>query len=101
LSVLQRIDCTSDIQFSANFPDDDGNYHGTNAIAFTGQDRSLAHGSSKVVREVEVLGPGENENLAVDFMLSHLRQLCQASVDTEALLEIVKNLPTRSFFPFF
>ena len=101
LSVLQRIDCTSDIQFRANFPDDDGNYHGTNVIAFTGQDRSLAHGSSRVVREVEILGPGENENLAVDFMLSHLRQLCQASVDTEALLEIVKNLPARSFFPFF
>ena len=101
LSVLQRIDCTSEIRFRANFPDDDGNYHGTNAIAFTGQDHSRAHGSSRVVREVESLGPGENENLVVDFMLSHLRQLCQASVDTDALLKIVKNLPARTCFPFF
>jgi hypothetical protein len=101
LSVLQRIDCTSDIRFRANFPDDDGNYHGINAIAFTGQDHSRAHGSSRVAQEVEGLGPGENENLVVDFMLSHLRQLCQASVDTDALLKIIKNLPARTCFPFF
>jgi hypothetical protein len=101
LSVLQRVDCTSDIRFRANFPDENGNYHGTNAIAFTGQDSSRAHGSSRVVREVESLGPGENENLVVDFMLSHLRQLCQASVDTGALLKIVKSLPARTCFPFF
>jgi len=30
------------------------------------------------------------ENLVVDFMLSHLRQLCQASIDTEDVLKIVK-----------
>jgi Putative DNA-binding domain len=101
LSVLQRIDSTSDIQFRANFPDHNGSYHGTNAIAFTGEERGRARGSSRVVREVESLGPGENENLVVDFMLSHLRQLCQASVDTDALREIIKNLPARSFFPFF
>jgi hypothetical protein len=100
-SVLNRIDCTSNIQFRANFPDDDGNYCGTNAIAFTGEDHSRAQGSSSVVREVESLGPGENETLVVDFMLSHLRQLCQASVETDALLKIVKNLPARTCFPFF
>lgn len=100
-SVLQRVDCTSDIRFRANFPDENGNYHGTNAIAFTGQDSSRARGSSRVVREVESLGPGENGNLVVDFMLSHLRQLCQASVDTDALLKIIKNLPARTSFPFF
>lgn len=100
-SVLQRIDCTSDIRFRANFPDENGNYHGTNAIAFVGQDGSRAHGSSRVVREVESLGSGENETLVVDFMLSHLRQLSQASIDTDALLKIIKNLPARTCFPFF
>jgi hypothetical protein len=101
LSVLQRIDSTSDLRVHANFPDDDGNYRGTNTIAFTGQDSGQLRGSNRVVREVESLGSGENEDLVIDFMLSHLRQLCQASVDTDALREILMHLPAKSYFPFF
>jgi hypothetical protein len=101
LSVLQRIDSTSDLEFRANFPDHAGSYHGTNAIAFTGQEHSRARGSSSVVQEVEILGAEEREQIVIDFMLTHLRQLCQASVDSDALRAVVKSLPNRSFFPFF
>jgi hypothetical protein len=102
LSVLQRVDCTSVIRFRANFPDENGSYHGANAIAFyIGEEPGRARGSSRVVREVESLGSGENEELVVDFMLSHLRQLCQASIDSDVLRAIVKDLPAQSFYPFF
>lgn len=100
LSVMHRIDSTSDLTFRANFPDRDGNYHGTNAIAFIGQEKGRARGSSRVVREVENLGTEENEQLVTDFMLTHLRELCQASIDSDALLRMVKSLPDRMFLFF-
>jgi len=84
------------MSFRANFPDQGGNYHGTNAIVFVGQGHGKARGSSRVVREVESLGAEENEQLVVDFVLSHLRELCQASVDSDALMTLVKNLPNRA-----
>lgn len=95
LSVMQRIDCTTDMSLRANFPDQDGNYHGTNAIAFIGQEHGKARGSSRAVSEVEGLGAEENQQIVIDFMLSHLRELCQASVDIDGLMRIVKDLPNR------
>jgi hypothetical protein len=95
LSVMHRVDCTTDMSFRANFPDQDGNYHGTNAIAFIGREHGKARGSSSVVREVEGIGAEENEQLVIDFMLSHLRELCQASVDSDVLTRVIENLPNR------
>jgi hypothetical protein len=93
LSVMHRVDSTSDIRLHANFPDQEGNYHGTTAIAFNGRRQGHARGSSRAVAEVESLGTEENERLVTDFMLTHLRELCQASIDSDSLLKVVKSLP--------
>jgi hypothetical protein len=100
-TVLQRVDCLSAITFHANFPDADGNYHMTNAIVFDGQQHRKAQGTSKAAQEVDSLGAEENEQLVLDFMLAHLRQLCQASIDYDALKAVIKSIPDRACCAFF
>ena len=100
LSVTQRVDCADDVQLFATFPDDNGNYFTTAAIAFSGQEHGVAEGSSRVLRKVYSLEKDEMEDLVIEFMLIHLRQLCGASVDYENLKVVVRHLPKRPFYWF-
>jgi hypothetical protein len=91
LSVLHFIDCNQSVEFLSTFPDANGNHHLTNAIVF---DRNRgATGNSFKVQEVENLESANHKELICDFMLGHLRQLCQASVDYESLISIVADCP--------
>jgi len=89
LSALHFIDCNKPIEFLPTFPDAQGNYHVTNAIAFAQPSGAHARGNSPKAQELENIETARHEELVCDFMLDHLRQLCQASVDYESLLRTV------------
>jgi hypothetical protein len=101
-TVLQQVDCLSAITFHANFPDANGNYYVTNGITFDGQQKGKAQGTSKIPREVDSLGAEESEHLVLDFMLAHLRELCHASIDYDALKTVIKSISLdRGYFAYF
>jgi hypothetical protein len=93
MSIAQRVDCSSPVDFWPNFPDTNGNYHSTNVIAFIGREKGRASGSSRISREVD-LQTDDPETLICDFMLAHLRQLCHANVDYKGLDDLVRRLPS-------
>jgi len=101
LSVLHRIDCTADVQFSATFPDTAGVYHQTNAISFPeAREYGIAEGSSRNVREIILFEkPEHRQEIVVDSILAHLRELCEASVDYDQLRAVVSALPDRAPIP--
>ena len=92
LSVLHTVRCQTRIRFVSNFPDANGNYHATNAIALAREEMVTDQGDVSMTREVESLETEDPQALVCDFMLGHLRQLWQASVDYQALAEIVRRL---------
>ena len=101
LSVLHRIDCTADVQFSPTFPDASGVYHQTNAISFPEAcEYGIAEGSSRNVREIILFEKREDrQEIVVDSILAHLRELCEASVDYDQLRGVVLALPDRAPVP--
>jgi hypothetical protein len=101
LSVLHRIDCVEDVQFFATFPDARGVYYQTDSITFPeGRDHGIAKSSSRNVREVILFEkPGDRQEIVVDSILTHLRELCQASVDYDQLSTVIAGLPGRAALP--
>ncbi len=101
LSVLHRIDCTADVQFFPTFPDASGVYHQTNAISFPeAREYGIAEGSSRHIREIILFEKREDrQEIVVDSILAHLRELCEASVDYDQLRTVVSNLPDRAPIP--
>lgn len=100
LSVLHYIDCRQPIELLPTFPDARGIYHSTNAILLAQTSSAHARGASLKVQELENIETGSQQELVCDFMLGHLRQLCQASVDYESLMRTVNGcqLNTTCFF---
>ena len=101
LSVLHRIDCTADVQLFATFPDTHGAYHQTNAITFPeAREHGIADGSSRNVREIiSFEKPEDRQEIVVESILAHLRELCEASVDYDQLKGVVAALPDRAPIP--
>jgi hypothetical protein len=100
-SVSHRIDCSSRLKLFPNFPDDHGRYYSTNSIIFGGEAYGQAQGSSMAMREMDGLTESQSRDLVIEFMLGHLRELCQANVDSEALASVISALPSLAFFPMF
>lgn len=101
LSVLHRIDCTSDVQFFPTFPDGAGVYQPTNAISFPeAREYGIAESSSRNVREIVLFEKREDrQEIVIESILAHLRELCQASVDYDQLTSVVSALPDRAPIP--
>jgi hypothetical protein len=93
LSLLHLVDCYSAIEFLPTFPGASGIYHPANGIGLNREQGVYAHGNSTRVQEVENLETGNHAELVCEFMLGHLRQLCQASVDYESLRNTVAKCP--------
>ena len=98
LSVLHRIDCIEDVQVIPTFPDANGTYRSTNAISFPeAREHGIAEGSSRHVREiVSFQKPEEHQEIVIDAVLAHLRELCQATADYEQLESLLAKLPDRA-----
>jgi hypothetical protein len=100
LSISQQIRCLTPITVAAVFPDANCIYHATNTIAFP-QGGGQAQGTSTMMQEIESLDPELRQDLVLEFMLGHLRQLCRASIDYEGLRSVVQGLPSRISAPYF
>jgi hypothetical protein len=100
-TVFQRVTCSSEVRFHANFPDANGNYHGTNVIAFPDELHGKAQGTSKIAEDVDSLSEAQIQALVLDFMLAHLRELCYASIDYQGLKTVLDNIPDRLCCAFF
>jgi diguanylate cyclase (GGDEF)-like protein len=100
LSVLHRIDCSAPVQLFPSFPDASGMYHNTDAISFPdGQQYGIAKDSSRVVKELVSFEKQDREEIVLGFMLAHLRQLCEASIDYEQIKALIRALPDRAPIP--
>jgi len=100
LSAVQRIDCNSNgISLSPTFPDIDGYFSHTAAIAFGDQTCGNANGSSRVVREIDSFEAEDRIQVVHEFMLAHLRQQCRASIESTELMPLLRNLPERAPIP--
>jgi len=93
--------CTADLQFFATFPDTHGAYHQTNAITFPeASEHGVADGSSRNLREIiSFEKPEDRQEIVVESILAHLRELCEASVDYDQLKSVVAALPDRAPIP--
>ena len=98
LSVLQRIDCTEDVQLLGTFPGEDGRCFHPNAIVFPdAQPYGLATSSSRMSKEIVLFKTQEaREEIVAEFMLAHLRELCGANVAYEQLRKVIRALPRRA-----
>ncbi len=101
LSVLQRIDCTADVQLLGTFPGEDGTYYHPNAIVFPdAQPYGVATSSSRMSKEIVFFKTQEaRTEIVAEFMLAHLRELCGANVDYEQLRKVIRALPPRAPIP--
>jgi hypothetical protein len=101
LSVVQRIDCTEDIELLGTFPGEDERYYHPNAIVFPdAQPYGVATSSSRIGKEIVLFKTQEaREEILAEFMLAHLRELCGASVDYEQLRKVIRALPLRAPIP--
>jgi hypothetical protein len=85
----------------ATFPDARGVYYHTDAITFP-EERGYgtANGSSRLVKEVESFETRKDrEEIVLESMLGHLRELCGASLDYEQLRMLVEAFPDRAPIP--
>lgn len=100
ISVAQRVDCPTPISFLSNFPDTNSQYHGTNLITFMGAQAGQTNGSSRTSIEMGI-DTDDCIGIVCDFMLTHLRQLCHASVEYAGLRDLIGQLPDVPGLAFF
>jgi len=91
LTILHSLRVSPDFKFVLNFPAEDGIYRETDAIRIP-PTRSSAE-ASNVSYETYSLGEEERVKIVADMMLVHLRELRQASVDYDKLLQLVAACP--------
>jgi Putative DNA-binding domain len=93
LSVLHSVHLEPEFILLQTFPDQDGIYRETNAIAFSPMRPMGRPGTSNATTEIGNLARDSHVELVCDFMLTHLRQLREATVDYEEVKKLVAGCP--------
>lgn len=93
LSALHTIHLQPKVILLPNFPGQDELYRETDAIRFAPSTALNGIEISSVTEEIENFAANRRVELVCDLMLTHLRQLRQASVDYEKLTAVVHQCP--------
>jgi hypothetical protein len=93
LSALHTVVLQPEFKILLTFPDGDGVYRETDSISFSPMRAKDGTDVSNVTTEMENLAPGNRVEVVCDIMLSHLRQLRQATINYEKLIVIVAGCP--------
>ena len=102
LSALHTINLQPNVVLLPNFPGQDEVYRETDAIRFAPPNASNGVEISNVAEEIEHFAANQRVELVCDVMLTHLRQLRQASVDYDKLTAVVYQCPVDKplgYFP--
>jgi hypothetical protein len=100
LNILHSLRVSPDFKFLLNFPAEDEIYRDTDAIRIFPS--RLTAEMSNVSYEAYSLRQEERVKIVTDVMLVHLRELRQASVDYDKLLQLVAACPVERpliYFP--
>lgn len=102
LSALHTMNLQPNVVLLPNFPGQDEVYRETDAIRFAPPNASNGVEISNVAEEIEHFAANQRVELVCDVMLTHLRQLRQASVDYDKLTAVVYQCPVDKplgYFP--
>jgi hypothetical protein len=101
LSALHSVHMQPDFKLLLTFPDGDGIYHETDAISFSAMQAKDGMDASNITTEIPNYVLANPVEVICDLILSHLRQLRQATIDYDKLVAVAAGCPINKPFAYF